>query len=87
MVDMRFGVNPHEARSMLATFLVYLPAVNGGRLWDDDAHITAPELRSLHGLYQISSKLRRRGNITRCCTPTSGSSTSYGATTFAATTW
>src|SRR5436190_219774 len=38
---------------LLTTFLAYLPAMNGGRLWDDDAHITKPELQSLRGLYQI----------------------------------
>src|SRR5262245_34805928 len=38
---------------LIATFLVYLPAMNGGRLWDDDAHITKPELQSLSGLYHI----------------------------------
>src|SRR3982751_652369 len=37
----------------LLTFLVYLPALQGSPLWDDDAHITKPELQSLHGLYRI----------------------------------
>jgi len=34
-------------------FLAYLPALNGGVLWDDDAHLTKPALRSLHGLWRI----------------------------------
>jgi tetratricopeptide (TPR) repeat protein len=38
---------------LLTTFLVYLPAMNGDRLWDDDGHITKPELQSLSGLYHI----------------------------------
>src|SRR5580658_7659765 len=32
---------------------VYLPALQGGFLWDDDAHITLPELQSLSGLGRI----------------------------------
>jgi hypothetical protein len=36
-----------------ATVLAYLPAIRGGFLWDDDAHVTKPELRSLHGLERI----------------------------------
>ena len=38
---------------LLATGLVYLPALNGGVLWDDDEHITKPELQSIGGLYRI----------------------------------
>jgi protein O-mannosyl-transferase len=34
-------------------FLVYLPAWHGGILWDDDAHITRPELQSWRGLARI----------------------------------
>ena len=36
-------------------FIVYLPAIRGGFVWDDDAHVTRPELRSLHGLWLIWS--------------------------------
>lgn len=36
-----------------ATVLAYTPALRGGLVWDDDAHITSPELRSLHGLWRI----------------------------------
>ena len=35
------------------TILAYLPAITGGMLWDDDAHITKPALQSLHGLWRI----------------------------------
>jgi protein O-mannosyl-transferase len=37
----------------LVTVLAYSPAITGGMLWDDDAHVTKPELRSLSGLYRI----------------------------------
>jgi protein O-mannosyl-transferase len=33
--------------------LAYQPAWQGGFLWDDDAHVTRPELRSTEGLYHI----------------------------------
>ena len=36
-----------------AALLAYLPALEGGRLLDDDLHITRPELQSLHGLGRI----------------------------------
>src|ERR1700677_5184862 len=36
-----------------ATILAYLPAIGGGVLWDDDAHITKPARESLHGLWRI----------------------------------
>ncbi len=36
-----------------ATLLAYWPALPGGFVWDDDAHITAPELRTLTGLRRI----------------------------------
>jgi protein O-mannosyl-transferase len=38
---------------MAVSTLAYLPALSGGRLWDDDAHLTSPELRSFQGLIQI----------------------------------
>jgi tetratricopeptide (TPR) repeat protein len=34
----------------VATIIAYTPAWNGKPLWDDDAHITRPDLRSLDGL-------------------------------------
>ena len=38
---------------LLVTLAAYYPAWNGGLLWDDDAHITRVDLRSLHGLWRI----------------------------------
>jgi tetratricopeptide (TPR) repeat protein len=38
---------------VLATFLAYQPAWHGGMLWDDDAHLTRPELQSVDGLRRI----------------------------------
>ena len=38
---------------MCATLVAYLPAVRGGFVWDDDAHVTRPALRSLDGLRRI----------------------------------
>ena len=35
------------------SFSRYLPALGGGFLWDDDAHVTKAGLRSLHGLWRI----------------------------------
>jgi tetratricopeptide (TPR) repeat protein len=34
-------------------FVVYLPALQGGLLWDDAGHVTRPDLRSLGGLGRI----------------------------------
>jgi protein O-mannosyl-transferase len=36
-----------------ATLVAYIPALNGGLLWDDDGHVTKPDLQSLHGLWRI----------------------------------
>jgi protein O-mannosyl-transferase len=36
-----------------ATIFAYQPAWHGGRVWDDDKHITQPGLRSLDGLVRI----------------------------------
>lgn len=33
--------------------IAYMPAMRGQFVWDDDAHVTKPELRSAHGLYRI----------------------------------
>jgi tetratricopeptide (TPR) repeat protein len=38
---------------IIATLMAYQPAWHGQRLWDDDAHLTQPELRSLNGLGRI----------------------------------
>lgn len=37
----------------LVTLAAYWPALYGGLLWDDAAHVTRPDLRSLHGLGRI----------------------------------
>ncbi len=41
------------AAIFLAAFLAYWPALRGGFIWDDDAHVTGPALQSLHGLWRI----------------------------------
>jgi tetratricopeptide (TPR) repeat protein len=41
---------------VLATVIAYEPAWYGKPIWDDDAHITKPELRSFSGLGQIWAK-------------------------------
>lgn len=38
---------------VMATVLAYQPAWNGKPIWDDDGHMTRPELRSLTGLVRI----------------------------------
>jgi protein O-mannosyl-transferase len=38
---------------LVLTTLAYFPALNGTPIWDDDAHITRPELRSWDGLVKI----------------------------------
>ena len=38
---------------LVATFLAYLPALAGGFIWNDADYVTAPALRSLHGLARI----------------------------------
>src|ERR1700689_2769405 len=37
----------------VAVGAAYWPALRGGLLWDDDAHVTRPELQSLAGLRRI----------------------------------
>ena len=38
---------------LCATLAAYLPALGGGLVWDDDFHLTRPDLQSLHGLWRI----------------------------------
>jgi len=38
---------------LCATLAAYWPALQGGLLWDDDRHLTSPELQSPHGLWRI----------------------------------
>ncbi len=51
------GVRAHDLWAgvlvLLATLVFYYPAVRGGFIWDDDAHVTRLDLRSLHGLWRI----------------------------------
>ena len=42
---------------VVGTMLAYQPAWDGKPIWDDDAHITNPELVSLNGLARIWTKL------------------------------
>src|ERR1700732_3857437 len=42
---------------IVATAVAYLPAWNGKPIWDDNAHITPPYLRSGHGLMEIWTRL------------------------------
>jgi protein O-mannosyl-transferase len=44
---------PAAALLVAAVFIAYFPALRGGMLWDDAAHVTRPELQSLHGLWRI----------------------------------
>jgi protein O-mannosyl-transferase len=39
------------------TLACYWPALHGGLVWDDDFHVTKPELRSVAGLWQIWSNV------------------------------
>jgi tetratricopeptide (TPR) repeat protein len=41
------------AAVFFAALLAYWPALHGGFIWDDDAHVTPPSLQSLHGLWRI----------------------------------
>jgi protein O-mannosyl-transferase len=38
---------------LVSTLAAYFPAWHGGPVWDDDNHLTRPELRSIHGLWRI----------------------------------
>jgi protein O-mannosyl-transferase len=42
---------------LTVTVVSYIPALQGGFLWDDDRHITKPELQSVHGLWRIWSDI------------------------------
>jgi protein O-mannosyl-transferase len=55
VVNPRFQLNVFWLALLLggATLIAYFPAIHGGFLWDDDAHVTRPELRSVHGLWRI----------------------------------
>ena len=42
---------------LAATALAYFPVWHAGMLWDDDGHMTRPDLRSLHGLVRIWTEI------------------------------
>ena len=42
---------------LVVTLIAYSPAWNGKPIWDDDEHLTRPDLRSLNGLVQIWTHL------------------------------
>lgn len=42
-----------SAAILAGTLLAYWPALSAGFIWDDDAHLTPPHLRSLDGLARI----------------------------------
>jgi len=46
----------------LATFAVYLPALRGGLIMDDDVHLTKAALRSWHGLWLIWTNFHSTGH-------------------------
>jgi Tfp pilus assembly protein PilF len=46
------------AALVAAVFLAYQPAWRGGPIWDDDMHLTRPELRSWQGLGRIWCDVR-----------------------------
>jgi protein O-mannosyl-transferase len=41
------------ATLLFVTLIAYIPVLNGGLLWDDEGHVTSPDLQSLHGLWRI----------------------------------
>src|SRR5271154_4308017 len=50
----RTGISAAIVLALLAALLAaYWPSLHGGLMWDDDAHVTRPELRSVHGLVSI----------------------------------
>ncbi len=49
----RFSETARWAMILCTTLVAYLPALRGTPLWDDDGHLTRPDLQSLHGLWRI----------------------------------
>ena len=48
-----FGTGWAPLLLIALTVVTFAPALNGQFLWDDDAHVTSPELRSATGLARI----------------------------------
>jgi tetratricopeptide (TPR) repeat protein len=48
-----FGASWPPLLLIALTVVTFAPALNGQFLWDDDAHVTRPELRSVAGLVRI----------------------------------
>ncbi len=44
---------PYVVVLVAAVLAAYYPSLTSGFVWDDNAHVTAPDLRSLHGLWRI----------------------------------
>ena len=49
----RGACRPPPLAIFAATLLAYWPALRGGMIWNDDAHVTRPDLRSWAGLAHI----------------------------------
>ena len=54
----RAGLWWTAALILALTLACYWPALRGEMVWDDDAHVTRPEIRSVAGLWQIWANLR-----------------------------
>ena len=63
MATTKSGRAPAQKLFVLGLLLIvsvaaaYFPAWNGKPIWDDNAHMTAPELRSAHGLFEIWTRI------------------------------
>jgi Flp pilus assembly protein TadD len=57
----RSNVNGKDVSLALLLFgillMAYMPALGGGLVWDDDAHVTKPALQSMEGLWRIWTSL------------------------------
>ena len=63
---------------VIVTLLAYLPVWNGTPIWDDDAHLTKPELRSLQGLDEYGLSPALPSSTIRWCTLCFGWNTNSG---------
>ena len=78
------GLSRNDVLTMLSIGVVvisaYLPAIQGGFIWDDGAHVTKPDLRSLHGLWRIWFEVGATQQYYPCSTARSGWNIGSGAT-------